>query len=43
MLLGNVAYRSGVKLEWNVAEMKVTNAPHASDLLRRDYRDGWTL
>jgi predicted dehydrogenase len=43
MLLGNVAYRSGVRLEWNVGEMKVTNAPHANDLLRRDYRDGWTL
>jgi len=43
MLLGNVAYRSGAKLQWDAAGMKVTNAPQANALLRRDYRDGWTL
>jgi predicted dehydrogenase len=43
VLLGNVAYRSGEKLEWDAASMKVTNTPQANDLLRREYRDGWVL
>lgn len=43
MLLGNVAYRSGAKLEWNPANLKVVNAPQANDFLRREYREGWTL
>jgi predicted dehydrogenase len=43
MLLGNVAYRSGVTLQWDAAGLEVTNAPQADDLLRREYREGWTL
>ncbi len=43
MLLGNVAYRTGQRLEWDGAEMRVTNCAQANDYLRRDYRDGWTL
>ncbi|MDY0169941.1 MAG: Gfo/Idh/MocA family oxidoreductase [Thermoguttaceae bacterium] len=43
MLLGNVAYRSGAKLQWDAANLKVTNASQANDLLRREYREGWTL
>ncbi len=41
--LGNVAYRTGKKLEWDAANMKATNAPEADQFLRREYRDGWTL
>jgi hypothetical protein len=41
--LGNVAYRTGKKLEWNAAEMKVTNTADADRFIRRDYRNGWQL
>jgi predicted dehydrogenase len=41
--LGNVAYRTGKKLDWDSAKMCVTNAPEAEPLIRRDYRKGWTL
>ena len=43
MLLGNVAYRVGQKLEWDAANAKVSNCPEANDYLRRPYRPGWTL
>lgn len=43
VLLGNVAYRSGKRLEWDSAALKVTNAPEANKFLRREYRQGWTL
>jgi predicted dehydrogenase len=41
--LGNVAYRAGKKLEWDVARMTARNAPEAEPFLRRDYRSGWSL
>jgi predicted dehydrogenase len=41
VLLGNVAYRAGTLIEWDAARMKITNAPAAERLLRREYRAGW--
>ena len=43
VLLGNVAYRSGRKLEWNAEEFRVDNAHEAEGFLQRGYRPGWTL
>ena len=43
ILLGNVSYRSGKKIEWDGPSMKATNGPEAETYLRRDYRKGWTL
>jgi hypothetical protein len=43
MLLGLVAYRVGKKLTYDGAAGKVTNLPEANALLRRTYREGWTL
>jgi len=43
VLLGNVAYRVGKKLQWDGAAMKATNCPEADQYLRREYRKGWTL
>jgi len=43
VLLGNVAYRAGKKLEWDGATGKVTNCPEAAQFLGREYRKGWTL
>lgn len=41
--LGNVAYRTGKKLEWDAAALKAKNAPEADRLIRREYRKGWSL
>lgn len=41
--LGNVAYRTGKKLEWDPQSLRATNAPEADRFIRRDYRPGWKL
>ena len=43
VLLGNVAYRVGEKLQWNAENLKATNCPEADRFIRRTYRKGWTL
>jgi predicted dehydrogenase len=43
VLLGNVAYRTGKKLEWNAAKLKVTNTRDADAFLQRAYRKGWKI
>jgi predicted dehydrogenase len=41
--LGNVAFRTGQKLEWDAEGMRAVNASEADQFLRREYRPGWTL
>jgi predicted dehydrogenase len=41
--LGNVAYRTGKKIEWDAAALQVTNTPDAAKFIRREYRKGWEL
>lgn len=41
--LGNVAFRTAKKIEWNGEQMRVTNTPDADRFLRRSYRPGWRL
>jgi predicted dehydrogenase len=44
VLLGNVAYRAGARLEWDAKTGRVTNkVPAAAQYLQREYRKGWTL
>lgn len=43
VLLGTVAYRSGQKIEWDAASLKVKNSPAAQQLIHKEYRKGWTL
>lgn len=43
MVLGLVAYRVGKKLDYDGEKGQVTNSPEGNDLLRREYRPGWTL
>ncbi len=43
VLLGNVAYRAGTRIEWDAKNLKTTNAPEAAQYLRRRYREGWSL
>jgi len=43
MLLGLVAYRVGKKIAYDPEKGVVTNNPEANALLKRKYREGWTL
>ncbi|MHC4595432.1 MAG: Gfo/Idh/MocA family oxidoreductase [Planctomycetota bacterium] len=43
MLLGLVAYRVGKKIRYDGVRGRVTNSAEGNDLLRRQYRPGWTL
>ena len=43
VLLGNVAYRVGRKLQWDAVSLKATNCPEAAPYIKRPYREGWTL
>jgi len=43
VLLGNVAYRAGKKIEWDAKNLRIANAPDAMKFIRRDYRKGWNL
>lgn len=41
--LGTVALRARQKVEFDSAQMKITNVPSANEFLRREYRSGWEL
>ena len=43
VLLGNLAIRSGKKIEWDAKAMKVTNDAAANALVYDHYRKGWEL
>ncbi|MBN1126535.1 MAG: Gfo/Idh/MocA family oxidoreductase [Sedimentisphaerales bacterium] len=43
VLLGNIAIRTGEKLEWDPIQMKITNVPDANKFLHYEYRNGWSL
>ena len=41
MLLGIVALRAGRRIEYDGANMRVTNIAWANQFLSREYRSGW--
>lgn len=43
ILLGAVSLRAGRRVEYNSADMKITNYPEADRYLTREYRSGWEL
>jgi hypothetical protein len=43
ILLGNVAIKSGKKLEWDGPNLKITNDAAMNALLTKEYRDGWKV
>ena len=43
VLLGNVAYRIGRKIEWDAVNLVATNAPEAENVIRQFSRKGWEL
>jgi predicted dehydrogenase len=43
VLLGNVAHLAGQPIEWDAANLRVTNRSAANQFLSRQYRKGWSL
>lgn len=43
VLLGNIAIRSGKRIEYDSAAMKIVNDPQADGLIRCAYQNGWKL
>lgn len=43
VLLGNVAFRTGHKLEWDAARLTAKNSKQAENYLHTEYRKGWEL
>jgi hypothetical protein len=42
ILLGNVAYRVGKRLQWDPAALRAANCPEADRYLRPPYRKNWS-
>ncbi|MBM3335729.1 Gfo/Idh/MocA family oxidoreductase [Candidatus Sumerlaeota bacterium] len=42
-LLGNIAKRMDARIEWDAANLKVTNLAAANKFVRAEYRTGWSL
>jgi predicted dehydrogenase len=43
VLLGNVAYRAGGRIQYDATTGQVSGNPNAAQYLRREYRRGWSL
>jgi len=43
VLLGNVAYRTGQKLQWDAQQLRATNCSAADKYIRKEYRPGWEV
>jgi predicted dehydrogenase len=43
VLLGVVSHKLGKPLDWDAANLKVTNAPEAAALIHPEYRSGWEI
>jgi hypothetical protein len=43
VLLGNVALRTGRRIEWDAANLRVPNLPEANQYISKTYREGWRV
>lgn len=43
VLLGNVAVRTGKRLEWDAKTLTVKNVPEAARFIKKEYRAGWEV
>ena len=41
--LGNIAYRTGKKLDWDDSNSKISNEPMVNNYLKPNYRAPWTI
>jgi hypothetical protein len=41
LLLGNLAVRTGQRLEWDGPSLRVTNHDAANQFVTKPYREGW--
>jgi hypothetical protein len=41
--MGNIAFRSGKRLDWDTAAGKFTDSKINDDYLMKEYHSGWTL
>lgn len=42
-LLGNVAFRTGKKLQWDPVQLRAPNCPEAEQYIQHKYRAGWSI
>lgn len=42
-LLGNVAFRTGQRIQWDSKNLRATNTRAADEFIQHHYRQGWTL
>jgi predicted dehydrogenase len=42
-LLGNVAYRTGKRIEWESKHLRTKNCPEAQQFIQHHYRKGWKI
>lgn len=42
-LLGNIALKTGGRIEWDAKNQRISNKPEANQWLRADYRPGWEV
>jgi predicted dehydrogenase len=42
-LLGNVAFRTGKKIEWDAENVRAKNCPEADQYIQHHYRAGWAI
>jgi hypothetical protein len=43
VLIGNMAIRTGQRVEWDAEHMRSTNVPEANQYVGRTYREGWEV
>ena len=43
VLLGNLAYRAGCRIEWDSSKLRASNCPTADEFVRHHYRRGWRI
>jgi predicted dehydrogenase len=42
-LLGNVAFRTGKRIEWDSAHLNAKGCPEAEEFIQHQYREGWKI
>ena len=43
ILLGNLAIKTGRRLDYDSEQVKITNVPEANAFVNKEYRDGWDI